>query len=109
MDEYINSMIKVFRAKDLIKYFIIMIIPLILIYCVIRAISNVNLYDNEIQKKIMYKIIDENVELMKKNESEQELTRWGKNVINSEYNLLNDFDKKDKNSHDNIKIAEETQ
>lgn len=109
MDEYINSMIKVFRAKDLIKYFIIMIIPLILIYCVIRATSNVNQYDNEIQKKIMYKIIDENVELMKRNESEKELTRWEKNVINSEYNLLNNYDKTDNNLNDNTKIAEEKQ
>ena len=107
MDEYINFMIKVFRAKDLIKYCIILIITITIVYCLIRTVANGKQYSNELDKKIMYKIINENIGLIQKKEKDQELKSLGKTIINSEFDILKNFDKEEINTNDVIKKAEE--
>lgn len=87
-------MIKVFRLNDLIKYAIKIIVPLVVIFFIIKFVGKI--LNTETSKSVSSKavsgIIDDSIDLIKtsnKNEEEQKPKEWGKVVLDSEFEILN--------------------
>ena len=99
-------MIKVLNLRNLIKYSFKIIIPLIIIFILIKFFfsnkDNKNL--KGIDGKAVTEIIDEGIDLLKLSKEENEKTEvkeWGKVILDSEFDILNSKKKK-KKIEDNI-------
>ena len=113
MDEYINFMIKVLNLRNLIKYSFKIIIPLIIIFILIKFFfsnkDNKNL--KGIDGKAVTEIIDEGIDLLKLSKEENEKTEvkeWGKVILDSEFDILNskENEKKIEDNIENIAVDE---
>lgn len=99
-------MIKVFSLKEIIKNIFKIIIPLIITYFSFSFIIN-GVYANKDEKKFdkaMIGVIEDNIGLIKTSENENKPKEWGKEILDSEFEIIDEIKKTDNNNESLEKI-----
>ena len=101
LDEYIISMIKVFKIKDLIKYIISLLVSVVIINMMYKSFTKLNSQNINMEIRPILFILESNL-IMPKNKEQIEFEKIAKFIISDEVKLISNIKETIKEEENNM-------